>query len=201
MAYVQAFLDDNPLTQGLAKLQGKIKPGKSALSTMAAGTMGGATPRALRPSPASPFARRRFCRIDGPGQVHGRGPRGNAPLSETTGVAVEKLAAMPTPPAGRRFQRGHGKRPKRMQSKEFQSMFQGIGKGGGMKGLTAGTVASLGTGDATNKLGNSSRSRRTCHGREDRFGQAARFRELLPLISQGVDHWTPSPPGPSSWAW
>jgi hypothetical protein len=47
MAYVQAYLDDNPVTQGLAKLQGKIKSWQAGLSRMAAGTMGGELPEPL----------------------------------------------------------------------------------------------------------------------------------------------------------
>ena len=44
MAYVQAYLDDNPLTQSLHKLQTKLKGFQAALSRAGSSAYGGALP-------------------------------------------------------------------------------------------------------------------------------------------------------------
>ena len=110
-------------------------------------------------------------------------------MSETTGVGVEKLSQFAY--AARRAgvsNEALANGLKRMQSKEFQAMFQGIGKGGGMKGLTAGAVAGLGTGDATDQLRNFIKMTENMPTAE-KIGLARRLglSELLPLINQGVD--------------
>ena len=191
MAYVQAYLDDNPVTQGLAKLRGKIRSWQSSLGSMAAGTMGGQLPEPLAAivrfaqSPAGAFTA-----LLGAAKFTAEAREQMLLMAESTGVSVEKLSQYAY--AARRAgisNEALANGLKRLESKEFLAAMQGMsGKGGGMKAMTSATFARLGSGDATDKL------REFIHLTEtmptaEKIGLAKRLglSELLPLISQGVD--------------
>ena len=190
MAYVQAYLDDNPVTQGLAKLQGRIKRWQASLSTMAAGTMGGELPEPFAAiarfaqSPAGAFAA-----LLGAAKFTAQARDEMLRLSETTGVSVEKLSqyAYAARRAGISTETLAGAL-KKMESKEFRSMMQGIGKGGGMKGMTAGMFAAMGTGDATDRLREFIKvAGQMPHDKMVGMARQMGFSELIPLIEQGVE--------------
>lgn len=191
MAYVQAYLDDNPVTQGLVRLRGKIRSWQSSLGSMAAGTLGGALPEPLAAivrfaqSPAGAFTA-----LVGAAKFTAEAREQMLLMSESTGVSVEKLSQYAY--AARRAgvsNEALANGLKRLQSKEFMSAMQGLGgKGGGLKGITAATMGQLGSGDATDQLRNFIRLAENMPTAE-KIGLAKRLglSELLPLISQGVE--------------
>jgi hypothetical protein len=191
MAYVQAYLDDNPVTQGLAKLQGKVKKFQATLSTMAAGTMGGELPEPFgaiarfAQSPAGAFAA-----LLGAAKFTADARAEMLRMSETAGVTVEKFSAYAY--AARRAGLSNealASGLKKLESKEFQTAMQGLGKSiGGMKGLTSATFAAMGTGDATDRLRQFIKISENMPTAE-KIGLAKRLgiSELLPLINQGVE--------------
>jgi hypothetical protein len=187
-AYVQAYLDDNPVTQGLAKLRGKIRSWQASLSTMAAGTMGGNLPEPLAAiarfatSPAGAFAGLL-------GAAHHTAAARDEMLrmSEATGVTVEKLSALAY--AARRAgvsNEALASALKRMQGKEFMGAMQGAGKGG-LRGATNAMFAEMGTGDAADRLREFIRLAENMPS-EEKIGLARRMglSEILPLINQGL---------------
>jgi hypothetical protein len=184
-------LDDNPVTQGLSKLQGKIKRWQASLSTMAAGTMGGELPEPFAAiarfaqSPAGAFAA-----LLGAAKFTADAREEMLRMSETAGVAVEKFSAYAY--AARRAGLSNEALAgglKKLESKEFQAAMQGLGKSvGGMKGLTSAAFAAMGTGDATDKLRQFIKLSENMPTAE-KIGLAKRLgiSELLPLINQGVE--------------
>src|SRR5271157_2193040 len=136
MAYVSAYLDDNPLIRGLAKLQGKLKTWQAGLSRLSAGTMGGGLPgpfaaiARFAQSPSGVFAALLVA-----AKFTAQAREEMLRMSETTGVSVEKLSQYAY--AARRAGLSNealASGLRRMQSKEFMAAFQGMGgKGGGLK--------------------------------------------------------------------
>ena len=191
MAYVQAYLDDNPVTQGLAKLRGKLKSWQAGLSTLASGTMGGELPEPFAAiarfaqSPAGAFAA-----LLGAAKFTAQAREEMLRMSETTGVSVEKLSQYAY--AARRAgvsTEALANGLKRMQSKEFMAAFQGAGNGSrALKGITHAAIAQMGGGDATDKLREFIKLAENMPTQE-KIGLARRLglSELLPLINQGVD--------------
>jgi len=195
MAYVQAFLDDNPVTQGLAKLRGKLKAFQASLSSVAGGAMGGELPEPLAAiarfaaSPAGAFAA-----LLGAAKYTAEAREEMFKMSEVTGVAVDKLSALSY--AARRAgvsNEALGNALKKMQGKEFQALMQGMGGGkhgaGGMKALMAGVAGQIAHGDAADQLRSFIKLTENMPTAE-RIGLAKRLGldEVLPLISQGIEY-------------
>lgn len=190
-AWVQAYLDDNPVTQGLASLQKKIKAWQSSLSTLAAGTMGGSLPEPLAAlvrfaqSPAGTFAA-----LLGVAKHTAHAREEMLRMAETSGVAIDKFSQYAY--AARRAGLSNealASGLKRLESREFLSAMQGMGgKGGGLKAVTASTLGQMGSGDATDKLREFIRLTENMPSAE-KIGLARRLglSELLPLINQGVN--------------
>ena len=187
LAYVQAYLDDNPVTQGLAKLRGKLRTWQASLSTMAAGTMGGELPEpfaAIARFAASPAGA--FSALLGAAKFTAQAREEMLRMSETTGVSVEKLSAYAY--AARRAgvsTEALASGLRKMQSKEFQAL---LGKGGASRQIMAGLGLGAGSGDAADQL-------RSVVKQFEKLDDASRIglakklgiSELLPLINQGVD--------------
>ena len=190
MAYVQAYLDDNPVTQGLAKLRGKLKAWQASLSTMAAGTMGGELPEpfaAIARFAQSPAGA--FTALLGAAKYTAEAREEMLRMSETTGVSVEKLSQYAY--AARRAgisNEALASGLRRLESKEFMAAMQGLGGKGGAKGLTNDIYAKMGQGDAADKLREFIKLAQNMPS-EEKIGLARRLglSELLPLINQGVD--------------
>ena len=131
-AYVQAYLDDNPLTQGLAKLQTKLKGWQASMSKLGASAYGGELPEpfaALARFAASPAGA--FSALLGAAKYTAAAREEMLKMSETTGVAVDKLSALSY--AARRAgvsNEALASGLQRLQSKEFQMAMQGAGRGG-----------------------------------------------------------------------
>ena len=190
MAYVQAFLDDNPLTQGLAKLQGKMRSWQAGLSKLAAGTMGGQLPEPFAAiarfasSPAGAFAA-----LIGAAKFTADAREEMLRLSETTGVGVEKLsqysyAARRAGLSNETFAAGLRK----LQSKEFQMALQGLN--GGKAKFGKGDMLGIGggSGDAIDKLRAFMEATKNMSA-GDREGLAKKYgiTELMPLLALGIE--------------
>ncbi len=181
MAYVQAYLDDNPLTKGLAKLQGKLKVWQASLSTLAAGTMGGGLPEpfaAIARFAASPAGA--FAALTGAAK-YTADARANAPPLRGYGRGRGKtLAIRLRGPSRRSLQRGPGRRP-------AEDAVAGVSVGPGRR-PHGGAFGALGNGDAADKLREFIRLAENMPS-EERIGLARKMglSELLPLINQGVD--------------
>ena len=187
-AAVQAYLDENPLNQGLARLQTKLKLWQAGLSRTWAGAYGGELPApfgAIARFAASPAGA--FSALLGAAKLTADAREEMFRMSETTGVAVEKLSALAY--AARRAgvsNEALASGLRKMQGKEFQAMLSGP-KAGQMQGIVAGLGLDK-TADAADqfrqivaqfeKLDSVSRV-----GRAKNLG----ISELLPLINQGVD--------------
>ena len=189
MAYVQAFLDDNPITQGLAKLQTKLKTFQAGLSSMAASTMGGQLPEPFAAiarfaqSPAGAFSA-----LLGAAKCTAAAREEMLRLSESCGVGVEKLSAMSY--AARRAGLSNealASGLKKMQAREF---IMGLQAAGGKKpNLLAGLgIDPKSKQDAVDTLRQVAKQ---FEGLNDvaRAGLARKLgiSELLPLLNQGVD--------------
>jgi hypothetical protein len=186
MAYVQAYLDDAPFTQGLAKLQMKLKSWQANLSKTAAGAYGGELPEpfaALARFAASPAGA--FAALLGTAKHTADAREEMLRMSETTGVAVDKLSALSY--AARRAGISNETLAdglRKMQGKEFQSMLQGVG------GKKANVIADLGL----DKSGDAADQFRQIVGQFEKLDSVSRIglakklglTELLPLINQGV---------------
>jgi hypothetical protein len=181
-AYVRAFLDDNPVTRGLAALQRKFGEWQENLSRMAQKTWGGELPEPFAAiarfavSPAGVFG--------GLLEVAHHTAETREELlrmSETTGVAVEKLSELQYAAS----RAGVGSEAlasglRKLQSKEFSEMLKG-GNLAGQLGVTAGM-------DAADQIRAISKA---FEGLDDasRIGLAKQLgiTELLPLLDQGVE--------------
>ncbi|MGO9111170.1 MAG: hypothetical protein ACLP9L_18250 [Thermoguttaceae bacterium] len=191
LAYVQAYLDDNPVTQGLAKLRGKMRAWQASLSTLAAGTMGGELPEPFAAiarfaqSPAGAFAA-----LLGAAKFTAAAREEMLRMAEASGVAVDKFSQYAY--AARRAgvsNEALASGLKRLESKQFMAAMQGMGgKAGGLKGMTNAVFARMGAGDATDKLRQFVKLAESMP-TEEKIGLARRLglSELLPLINQGVD--------------
>ncbi len=189
MAYVQAYLDDNEVSKGLAKLQMKLRSWQASLSKAAAGAYGGELPEpfaALARFAASPAGA--FSALLGAAKLTADAREEMFRMSETTGVTVEKLSALAY--AARRAgvsNEALASGLRKMQSKEFQAMIGGGKKAGQMQGIMAGLgldkskdaadqfrqiVAQFEKLDAVSRVG---------------LAKKLGISELLPLINQGVD--------------
>jgi len=188
-AYVQAFLDDNPLVQGLAQLQTKLKTWQAGLSKMGARAYGGELPEpfaALARFAASPAGA--FTALLGAAEHTATAREEMLRMSEATGVAIDKFSALAY--AARRAgvsNEALASGLKRMEGKEFMSQMQ-AGRGGGLRGVTNAAFAKMGQGDAADKLREFIKMTENMPS-EEKIGLARRMglSELLPLINQGID--------------
>lgn len=191
-AFVQAYLDDNPITQGLAKLRTKFKTWQASLSTLAAGTMGGELPEPFAAiarfaqSPAGAFAA-----LLGAAKHTATVREEMLRMSESTGVAVAKLSTLAY--AARRAgvsNEALAAGLQKMQGKEFLTALGGGGKhgAGGIRGVTQAMFAAMGQGDAVDRLREFIKLTENMPN-EEKIGLAKRMglSELLPLINQGSD--------------
>jgi len=183
MAFVQAYLDDNPLSQGLAKLQTKLKSWQASLSKLGAGAYGGELPEpfaAIARFAASPAGA--FSALLGAAKLTADAREEMLKMSETTGVSVEKLSALSY--AARRAgvsTESLAAGLRKMQSKEFSAAFGGGKNGALMAGM------GLGGGDAADQF-------RKVVAQFEKLDQVSRvglakklgLTDLLPLINQGV---------------
>ncbi len=211
MAYVAAYLDDNPAVRGLAKLKGKFQSWQASLSTMGSGAYGGQLPEPFAAivrfatSPAGAFTA-----LLGAAKYTANANEEMLRMSETTGVAVEKLSALSY--AARRAgvsNEALAAGLKKLQSKEFQMLMAGGGHGaiGGAKGGAVGGgkggggkidfAAALGidkSKDAADQLRQITKQFEKLD-TVSRIGLAKKLgiSELLPLINEGIenlDHFT-----------
>jgi hypothetical protein len=187
MAYVQAYLDDNPLTQGLANLQTKLKSWQAGLSKLAAGAYGGELPEpfaAIARFATSPAGA--FSALLGAAKLTADAREEMLRMSETTGVAVDKLSALSY--AARRAgisNEALASGLKKMQGKEFMA---GMASSKGAGGLTQSVFGEMGKGDAADRLREFIKLAQNMP-TEEKIGLARKMglSELLPLINQGID--------------
>ena len=188
MAYVQAYLDDNPLTQGLAKLQTKLKTWQSSLSKMSAGAYGGELPEpfaALARFAASPAGA--FTALLGAAKYTADAREEMFKMSETTGVAVEKLSALAY--AARRAgidNQTLAAGLKKLQAKEFAEAMQGMGGKGKGKIKYSDALGLDKHADAADQLRQITKQFEGLDS-TSRVGLAKKLgiSELLPLLSKG----------------
>jgi hypothetical protein len=190
MAYVAAYLDDNPVTQGLTKLRAKLISWQSSLGSLGSKAYGGQLPGPLgaiahfAASPAGIFTGL-LAAAKHTASVREEMLR----LSQTAGVSVETLSAASY--AARKYGvsvEALAAGLKRMQTKEFTASLGG-GKGGaGMKGFSRGMFAGLGQGDAMDRMIALARQMEG-KSQEVQLGmaKAAGMSDLLPMLRQGAD--------------
>jgi hypothetical protein len=187
-ASVVAWLDDHPLSQGLAKLSNKLKQWQSSLSKIGAGSYGGQLPMpfaAIARFAASPAGA--FAALLGAAKHTADVRAEMLMMSQTTGVAVDKLSKYAY--AARRagidnatFAAGL----KKLQSKEFQMALQGMG---GIPKPGKGDLLGLGRGgDAIDRLRAFMEATKNLNA-GDRAGLAKKYgiSELLPLLALGIE--------------
>ncbi len=190
---MQAWLDDNPLSQGLAKLQSKLKQWQASLSKLGAEAYGGELPEpfaAIARFATSPAGA--FTALLGAAKYTAEAREEMFKMSETTDVAVDKLSALAY--AARRAgvsNEALAAGLRKMQGKEFQAMLQGIGgKAGGKAAGMQGIMAGLGldkSKDAVDQLRQITQQFEKLDS-VSRIGLARNLgiSELLPLINQGI---------------
>jgi hypothetical protein len=192
MAYVEAWLDDNPLTQGLAKLQGKLRAWQATLSTTAAGAYGGQLPEpfaAIARFATSPAGA--FTALLGAAKLTGDAREEMLRMSEQTGVAVDKLSAYAY--AARRAGISNetlAAAMQKLQSREFTEAMQGLGGGGGKHGGKLQYSVALGLDKGADAADQLRQIAQQFEGLDSvqRAGLARKLgiSELLPLLNQGA---------------
>jgi hypothetical protein len=182
-------LDDNPATKGLAKLKSKFQSWQASLSRTASGAYGGELPEPFAAivrfaqSPAGAFTA-----LLGAAKLTADAGEEMLKMSETTGVAVEKLSAYAY--AARRVGISNETLAaglRKLQSKEFQMALQGAG---GKKGGKIDFSAALGI-DKKSDAADQLRQITAQFEKLDtvsRIGLAKKLgiSELLPLINEGI---------------
>ncbi|MGO8690646.1 MAG: hypothetical protein ACLQLG_13570 [Thermoguttaceae bacterium] len=192
MAYVQAFLDDNPVTQGLAKLGTKLRIWQANLSKLGSRAYGGELPEpfaAIARFAASPAGA--FSALLGAAEHTAHAREEMLRMAQTTGLTVEKFSALAY--AARRAGLSNedlAASLRKLQSREFQATLAGIG-GKGAGGPNAQLIQSLGI---TPGMAPDEQLRKLTKefeklDSESRIGLAKRLgiTELLPLINGGIE--------------
>ena len=194
MAYVQAYLDDNPLTQGLTKLRAKLISWQSKLGSMGSKAYGGQLPEPFAAvarfatSPAGVFTG-----LLGAAKHTAEVREQMLRMSETAGVSVEHFSAAAY--AANKYgvsMEALAAGLKRMETKEFAAMLgggKGGGKGGGgMKGFAKGLFGGLGGGDAMDRMIALARKMEGQSAKiQAGMARAAGMGDLLPMLRQGGD--------------
>ncbi len=194
MAYVQAYLDDNPLTQGLTKLRAKLISWQSKLGSMGSKAYGGQLPEPFAAvarfatSPAGVFTG-----LLGAAKHTAEVREQMLRMSETAGVSVEHFSAAAY--AANKYgvsMEALAAGLKRMETKEFAAMLgggKGGGKGGGgMKGFAKGLFGGLGGGDAMDRMIALARKMEGQSAEiQAGMARAAGMGDLLPMLRQGGD--------------
>ena len=186
-AFVEAWLDDGPFMKGLASLSTKLKTWQTSLAKIGAGAYGGELPEpfaAIVRFAASPAGA--FSALLGAAKYTADAREEMLRMSETTGVAVDKLSALSY--AARRAgvsNEALANGLRKLQSKEFAEMMQGPGGKGKLKFASALVL------DHSSDAADQFRQIVSQFEKLDsvsRVGLAKKLgiTELLPLINQGV---------------